>query len=256
MIANNSADSNGGGVYNLAGNGGTSSPVVANVTFTGNTAGFDGGAMVNDILSSSTGTAQPTIANTIFFDNVAPNVGDAIFNRGNGAVPAIWHSLFTDGVSNDVNGTLSVNENNLAGDPLFADASTPVGPDGTFATNDDGLRLTSASPTLDRGSADALDTDSDGTRDITTDLTGGDRAFAATVDLGAYERRQYEPTGSTPATAGQTGFFQLGSTDATVLFRENTNSSGGSVLSRVEMRPPARTCPIISCPQRGRSALP
>ncbi|WP_176521636.1 T9SS type A sorting domain-containing protein [Longimonas halophila] len=248
VIANNNADSNGGAVYNLAGNGGTSSPVVTNVTFTGNTAGFDGGAMVNDILSSSTGTAQPTITNTIFFDNVAPNVGDSIFNRGTGAEPAIRHSLFTDGVSNDVNGTPAVNENNLAGDPLFANASTPAGPDGTFATNDDGLRLTSNSPTLDRGSADALDTNGDGTRDITTDFTGGDRAFAATVDLGAYERRQYESTGSTPATAGQTGFFQLGSTDATVLFRENTNSSGGLSATKSGSAPSGPTLPSNLAP--------
>jgi len=243
VIANNSADSNGGGVYNLAGNGGTSSPVVTNATFTGNTAGFDGGAMVNDIVSSSTGSAQPAIANTIFFDNAAPNVGDAIYNRGTGAEPAIRHSLFTDGISNDVNGTLSVNENNLAGAPQFVDASTPAGPDGTFATNDDGLRLASNSPALDRGSTDALDVDGNGTRNLTTDLMGGDRAFASTVDLGAYERRQYESTSTTPATAGQTGFFQLGSTDATVLFRENTATSGGLNATKSEGAPSSPSLP-------------
>ena len=243
VIANNTADSNGGGVYNLAGNGGTSSPTITNVTFFGNTAAFDGGAMVNDILASSTGSAQPTITNTIFFDNQATNVGDAIFNRGSGAVPAIRHSLFTDGLSSDVNGTPSVDENNLAGDPLFVDASTPAGPDGILGTFDDGLRVTAVSPVIARGSLVPFEAGGSA-EGLTTDLVGSPRIFGARPDLGAYEFGGIASTSDDISDASSLlGYLEPGGFGGLVLLRENPASSGGLAFSRTGETPASPDLP-------------
>ena len=90
-----------------------------------------------------------------------------------------------------VDGDSNVNgDDNLDADaePDFVDANDPAGDDGTFGTEDDGLRLLVGSPALDAGDNAAVPSG------ITTDLLGenriqdGDGDGIATVSLGAYER--------------------------------------------------------------------
>ena len=68
-------------------------------------------------------------------------------------------------------------DNNDA-NPLFVDAADPDGPDDTFGTPDDGLRLSSGSPGIETG------TDVDAP---TTDVLGVARPQGDTFDMGAYE---------------------------------------------------------------------
>lgn len=79
-------------------------------------------------------------------------------------------------------------------DPLFVDAANAIGPDGLWATGDDGLRLTSLSPTVGLGKPlflpkDTQDLDDDGniTENIPIDVAGFARIQDGTLELGAYE---------------------------------------------------------------------
>jgi hypothetical protein len=82
----------------------------------------------------------------------------------------------------------------LSDDPLFVDATNPVGPDGVWGTADDGFRLQAGSPAIDQGLArylpqDASDLDGDGDIEelIMVDLAGYIRQQGAGLDLGPYE---------------------------------------------------------------------
>jgi predicted outer membrane repeat protein len=82
----------------------------------------------------------------------------------------------------------------LSSDPLFLNASNPVGADGIWRTEDDGLRLETSSPAIDLGlsmflPADTYDLDNDGniTELVPVDLSGYGRVQGAALDLGAYE---------------------------------------------------------------------
>ncbi len=79
-------------------------------------------------------------------------------------------------------------------DPLFADISNPIGPDGKWGTADDGLRILTASPAIDKGNPlfipkDPYDLDNDGnvTENIPVDFAGFRRIQNGKLDLGAYE---------------------------------------------------------------------
>ncbi len=79
-------------------------------------------------------------------------------------------------------------------DPGFVDSTDPIGPDGRWGTADDGLRLTSQSPALNRGSGlflppDSFDVNGNGNRSepMPIDLTGAWRVVQGNPDLGAYE---------------------------------------------------------------------
>ena len=207
IFTGNSAE-DGGAIYTGAEDG-TSNLVATNVTFTGNSAKY-GGAMHTFYVSSSEG--EPQIVNATFTENSANEGGGAIYNLSFGGTlnlqiknTVLWANSATDGneIFNDSasNTTLThtlieggVNgpgvdggpntdgENNLKADPLFVDAGQPAGPDGTFGTEDDGLRLLAGSPALNVGDNNAVPSG------ISTDLLGEDRIQNGTVSLGAYER--------------------------------------------------------------------
>ena len=78
--------------------------------------------------------------------------------------------------------------------PLFVNIDNPIGPDGIWFTDDDGLRITEDSPAKDAGynaslPADVGDVDNDGNFDeiISLDPIGYRRVQNETVDIGAYE---------------------------------------------------------------------
>jgi hypothetical protein len=175
IFIGNSARFFGGAIYN-SGRSGTSRTQITNATFTGNSAS-DGGAIFND--GNSGGTSVPQVANTILWGNGS----DEVFNDS--ATPSLAHTLIEGGLTgiSENNGSSTTDGgNNLDADPLFVDGNTPAGPDGTFGTADDGLRLAGGSLAIDAGDDAAVPSG------VTTDLAGADRIQGGTVDLGAYER--------------------------------------------------------------------
>ena len=84
----------GGGIYNNgSGSGGASSPLIEQVTFSGNSADL-GGAIYDYGLA---GAASPTIRNSTFYANVATTYGGAMLNNGASgghASPVIRYSTF------------------------------------------------------------------------------------------------------------------------------------------------------------------
>ena len=85
----NSAGFNGGGIYNQGNYGGKSSPALTNVTFSGNSANF-GGGMYNN--GSSSGESNPTLTNVILWGNTADDDGVQVYN-GDSATPTFSYSL-------------------------------------------------------------------------------------------------------------------------------------------------------------------
>ncbi|WP_176521859.1 LamG-like jellyroll fold domain-containing protein [Longimonas halophila] len=246
VFTGNSANSSGGAILNF-GRDGTSSPQITNTVFAGNSADSNGGAIYNDAYR---GRASLQITNTVFTANSADDDGGAIYNTGiSGRITLVLtNSILWDntgggsgGVANDYSGfttpTLShtlveggcrnvpdssCDNTNLDVDPLFGMADDPAGPDDSFGTEDDGLRLLSGSPALDAGDNTPFETGGVA-EDATTDLLSEARIQGSTVSLGAYERgRSAARLRLTARSAVETGAIQLtnlgdtGVTDAQV----------------------------------------
>jgi hypothetical protein len=93
---------NGAGLYcNGSGAGAECSPTLANLVFSGNRSGANGGAICND--GSNGGASRPTIENSHFVGNLAAASGGAIFNFGKGgeASPQIHSSVFDSNYAGD-----------------------------------------------------------------------------------------------------------------------------------------------------------
>lgn len=92
-VAGNDSRSHGGGIMNLASNGGTCSPTIRNCLFTGNTAVFGGGMFNNGF---NTGNANPVITNCIFYQNAATLGGGGMDNFGysGNASPSLTNCIF------------------------------------------------------------------------------------------------------------------------------------------------------------------
>lgn len=78
--------------------------------------------------------------------------------------------------------------------PEFVDRSNPIGPDGIWGTEDDGLRIKANSPVIGKGvrtfvALDTADLDHDGnvTEEVPADFAGFVRVQRDSLDLGAYE---------------------------------------------------------------------
>lgn len=180
LISGNSSQDYGGGILVSSG----ASAFLRNCTIVANIAGSasrGGGVQVHAAGSSI------LLENCILYGNVNGQI------EGNGTA-TVNYSLVQGGFS----GTQNIDEN-----PLFVDAD---GADNVTGTEDDDLRLTSASPCIDAGSraavpADATDLDGDGNtseltpydldgnpriRDVPTVVDTGAGGFPV-VDMGAYE---------------------------------------------------------------------
>jgi hypothetical protein len=195
VFSGNVASSRGGGMINSS-----SSPSIVNTVFSGNAAGSDGGGMCNYNSSS------PSIDNSTFSGNSASGSGGGIRNFSFSS-PTIDNSVFY-GNGEDINnyhssvtGEYNFSENYakigftaLDTDP-FHDSSNPIGADGEWFTEDDGLQPSGAtSPLTDAGNTtklplDTVDLDKDDntSETIPFDIIGRARVLDTSVDVGAYE---------------------------------------------------------------------
>ena len=201
-ILNNISTSNGGGIF-LS----TTTSTIVNNLFSGNQAAAGGAIYINygtNTISNNTiygniGTGNAggiytyfgtnSISNTIFWGNkkgTSTSVASADYYSNSG-VNTFKNCLMQLPVSNytyTTSGTYHLGlapGNNLTGnDPLFINTANIVGADGICGTNDDGLRLKSFSPVLDKGSNALIPSG------VTTDITGANRIQNTTVDMGAY----------------------------------------------------------------------
>lgn len=190
----------GGAIYNAAGGpiDAFASPTITNATFVGNTASSNGGALYNSASSGEGYSSNPDLTNTILYGNTAAS-GDESYSI-NGASPTLDYTLVEGGCPSGASCS-----NLISGDPLLADTADADGPDGIFATVDDGLNLTPGSPALDTGNNGAVPTG------VSTDLTGTARRQdldgngTATVNLGAFENAATAaPTVTTNASSNVT----------------------------------------------------
>jgi hypothetical protein len=186
VIANNTAAS-AGGMYCWGGNNlgaGTCNPTIWNCVFANNTAtsGSAGGIIVDNsrlgMPFTHDGTCNVIVRNSIFWGNTSAD-GPQFAIPGTGTFTATYCAIdMTGQVGTHVisgAGTGNINSN-----PLFVNSGSPVGADGCWMTNDDGLQLQNMSPCIDVG---------DNTGVSSVDIVGQTRIFNATVDMGAYEFR-------------------------------------------------------------------
>lgn len=99
-----------GGALSNDGDGGNSSPLLSDVTFSGNSAGVYGGAVYND--GNNGGVSSPILRNVTFRDNTAAQYGGAMFNDGyNGghADPALSFVTFSGNSAGACGGALADN---------------------------------------------------------------------------------------------------------------------------------------------------
>jgi hypothetical protein len=162
VFANNSAQIDGGAIYNTSTTG---QLTVVDSTLFGNTSGSGGG-----VYDDTQGT---TFLNSILWGNSATTQGPQIFDNGSASTVR----------SCDIQG-FSGGTGNINRDPLFV------------STQADGLDLSlqTASPCIDNGgnadvAPDSLDLDGDGnlTEPVPFDRAGVPRIQNGTVDIGAYE---------------------------------------------------------------------
>ena len=197
VFSGNYSDDGGAGMYN-----GSSSPSIVNCIFSRNSANDDGGGAMYNSSSSS-----PSIVNSVFSGNEVEYDGGGMYNSSS-STPIIDNSVFYGNGSDIENsdtssamGEFSFSENYaktgfavLSADPFY-DSSNPIGADGEWFTDDDGLQPSNAmSPLTDTGDAtklpaDTADLDKDGNTSeaIPADIAGRTRVLNTSVDVGAYE---------------------------------------------------------------------
>ena len=178
LITDNDAFVNGGGIVN----GTNSSPVLTNVTISGNDAeNGNGGGMYNR------NGAMPLLLNTIVWGNTASSTGDEIWNSSNSSIE-IDYSLYGNSDDDIVEGDGFTATNSLTSDPVFTDSG-----------NDD-FTIQSTSPAINTGDPGTDMSDFNilaGYDEI--DLAKNPRVYDGDVDIidmGAYEF-QGEPTDGT-----------------------------------------------------------
>ena len=194
VFTNNSANDDGGGIYSYSY---SSSLTLTNCVFTNNSATYGGGIYSYSSL---------TLTNCILWKNTSDSVeGHGL--EGESFKSVVLQETVEAEYPGDPNAKDAVYEPNLNilqgwdGDarafdanPLFVNIDNPIGPDGIWFTDDDGLRITEDSPAKDAGynaslPADVGDVDNDGNFDeiISLDPIGYRRVQNETVDIGAYE---------------------------------------------------------------------
>jgi hypothetical protein len=178
VFVHNSADEDGGGVFNWPSSDGPAYANLIDCTLAANTSRARAGGLVNARSCSS------TLSNCILWANTG-NAAVLESAQLGGEGIAVSHSCI-QGWSGKLGGA-----GNLGLDPLFVD---PNGPDGKIGTPDDDFRLGLSSPCRDAGEnsvipIDQYDLDGDGdlNEPMPFDIGGRPRIQNGRVDIGAYE---------------------------------------------------------------------
>jgi hypothetical protein len=202
-----------------------SAPTLTNIAFYNNTAGYNGGGVVNSYSNSAltnvifsgnkaigtldyTGLgggmfnyqSSPTLVNVTFGNNAAPRGGGGLYNweHSNPTLTnvIIWHNSTDIGNGSSSNPTISYSDIQGCGGSSSwntncgTDSSGNIDADPLFVNATAGnLHLGPGSPCIDKGDNNAIPAG------ITTDLDGNPRIVdgnddgSADVDMGAYEAR-------------------------------------------------------------------
>lgn len=198
VFYSNRANLFGGAMYNYE-----SSPEVGNCLFVENYAAFGGGAMRNWSYSN------PSIRHSTFFNNTAEVRGGALYASNNSVISVYNSILWSQHVNDSTNQatkdyyntssspisfqhcmlevTTGDSTNFTAVDPMFTSDSLPVGLDGIWMTEDDGLQILYGSQALNTADSSASN--------LTYDVSGRGRYVAGSPDRGAYEFQYVFPCG-------------------------------------------------------------
>ena len=180
VLSGNSAAS-GGGTYNTSSTGSAVTSIeLVNSTLAQNSASSASAIFIRNGISSS--SADLSVLNSVIWNNPAGNGPQIIISGGNVDVFVAF---------SDVEGGMA-GPGNIDADPLFVDAD---GLDDIPGTEDDNLRLSPGSPTIDAADntavPDGVVTDLDGNPrfvdDPDTPDTGNPDGINPIVDMGAYE---------------------------------------------------------------------
>jgi hypothetical protein len=177
LFTNNANQSSPTGNYSnsvcLVNSGGT----LTNCTFSGNTGNTNAA-----VVATVNATDSVRIHNSIFWKN--DNFGTPIAHHFRVVQGSNRFSVKNCLLQTPTHGTTpTVQLNTLAQDPFFVNPANPAGADNAFNTADDGLRLTTCSPALNRGNNAWVS-------GVAKDILGNARVFGNAVDLGAYELQQ------------------------------------------------------------------
>ncbi|WP_147676031.1 T9SS type A sorting domain-containing protein [Algibacter pacificus] len=177
VFVENSAEE-GGGIHNFS-----SSPSIINTTFYGNTTTENrGGGMVNSPSS------EVTLHNSVFYAN-----GNDIHNSS--VYPAAIinsNSINNFSETSYLLGNSELSFTQLTSDP-FINKSNPIGNDGIWGTQDDGLYPANQGVLVNAGD-NSFNTES-------TDITGNPRILNTIIDVGAYELQSTLSTETISPTA-------------------------------------------------------
>ncbi len=189
VFAGNEAQSAGGVIdnSNAGGFGGISDVIFRNATFYGNRA--EEGAVIRTY--GNTGGGFDGSAKVMIYNSIDWNNTDDLEEQDNSYRIDVEGEIeiFSSLVENDC--PLAVNcEAIVTAEPGFVDATSIAGPDGVFATDDDGLHLADGSPAIDAGDP-AYNSEAN-------DVMGSPRVAGGTIDLGAYEFGSTSPDNTPP----------------------------------------------------------
>lgn len=177
VIALNIAFAGGGGIYNHEG----SATDIRMCTIAQNTADVAGGAMYNY-------NSNPYIIDVILRDNSSPSL-PGIANNG---------SAVTGYDSNvqDFYGSLAWCTRCFDTEPQFINADFPAGIDGKWGSRDDGLRITSCSPGIDKGRGGSTVYGDMANNNRSVDIPSIPNFLPSSdgTDIGAYEFQNTSPS--------------------------------------------------------------
>lgn len=209
IISGNTTNGWGGGMCSFS----NSNPILSNVTVSGNSAIFNGAGMAN-FNDTTYPVSKPILKNTIVWGNTGGGF-KGIYNSNNATtVPIITYSNIQDSLYSGIG--------NISSDPLFTNATYPVGADSILLTADDGLQLSCASPCINTGT---------NTGTPVLDILGNG-IFGGIKDMGAYEIQSSSST-------------TLASNNQTTLQNVNNNIFTATSCILIAKVVPNSTVPVV-----------
>jgi len=196
VFSGNQSSGMGGGAFVFLETGITVADIVQNL-FVNNQAGLSSGSGGGLSLSANVGV---NLVNNTFYNNSAADGGGMTYYAEAAVhVASLYNEIYRGNTPNAISvfasGPAQATYSNIEGgtdepyfgtgcidlDPLFFNSANPSGADGAYGTLDDGLHLTSTSPSVNTGLNAAVPAL------LTKDMAGQNRIQDDIVDMGAYE---------------------------------------------------------------------